>query len=479
VVVLTALAALALALDAPADPEPKAPVAGAPVQVGLNRFHLLPPYADPGFVKGPASPPQKAYLLALGEVIGIDAAIWGFDYLSGKPYAKISADSIADNFDKGWIIDTDDFWANSLMHPIHGNLTYNAARSLGLNFYESCLYSFIGSLVWEQFAEIQPPSMNDQVNTPFGGSMVGESMYRMYRLILDSGGYNPSAWRQFFGFLINPMAGLNRLFFGDKFRGELMLPASWLGEFRFGMVLWGSDRTKAAGSEDFDVGPWGSVSAHIFYGIPGTPGLSLRKPFDHFELQGSLSLTSDITAKATSSLIVRGLLLGETLGEDGESGLWGLFTSYDFIAPEVFRVQGFGLGPGIMYVKQWDWFTLYSNGLVEVLPWSGGGSTEPLGVRDYHYGPGGDIELEFRGHFSDRVIVRLEGRAYWITGAYTRGQSENILYGKLETTVRIWDIHGVSAVLDWSHRQAQYFNQPDIWMRASAFSLYYTLMQGW
>ncbi len=490
---LAALAALALAADVAADPaaqeapavsapspQEAPPFAAPPPKYGPNRFRLLPPYTDPGFLKGPVPPPDKNYGVALAEVVLIDTSIWAFNYLRGKEFAKISWDSIEQNFDKGWIIDTDDFWANGLGHPLHGNLTFNAARTLGLNFYESFAYSFFGSFLWEQFAEIQPPSMNDQVNTPFGGTMVGESLFRLSRLILDAGGYKPSVWREFFAFLFNPMGGLNRLFYGDKYRGELLLPASWIGQFRFGTVIAGSSRSDRADSRATDIGPWASFGAYIVYGVPGTPGLSLSKPFDHFEASASISLTSDVTTKPTATLIARGLLLGEQLGPGGESGgLWGLFTSYDFIAPNVFRVQGFGLGPGVSLMKQWGWFELHGTGVLELLPWAGGGSTVPLGVRDYHYGPGGEALLQFRAHFSDRVIVRLEGRQYFVTGAYARGGSEAVSYGKLETTVRVQDVHGIAATLDWGHRQASYFGEPDIWQRASVFSLYYTLIQGW
>ena len=466
-----ALVAMALALDAPGEPAPK---------YGPDRFRLLPPYAEPGFVKGPVPPPDKNYWVALGEVVLIDTSIWAFNYIQGKEFAKISWDSIEQNFDKGWIIDTDDFWANGLGHPLHGNLTFNAARTLGLNFYESFAYSFFGSFLWEQFAEIQPPSMNDQVNTPFGGTMLGESLFRLSRLILDAGGYAPNVWRQFFAFAINPMGGLNRLFYGDKYRGELLLPASWIGEFRFGSVIAGSSRSDRAAPSETNVGPWGSFGAYMVYGVPGTPGLLLNKPFDHFEASGSISFTKDVTTKSTATLIVRGLLLGEPLGEGGESGgLWGLFTSYDFIAPNVFRVQGFGLGPGVSLMKRWDWFELHGTGVLELLPWSGGGSTVPLGVRDYHYGPGGEAVVQLRAHFYDRVTARLEGRQYYITGAYARGASEYVSYGKLETTVRIYDVHGVTASLDWGHRQASYAFNPDVWQRASVVSLYYTLLQGW
>jgi hypothetical protein len=463
-----AISALVTALPAAAQLEPR------------TTYSARPPYLDPGYQGTLAPTQEKNYFLALGEIIGVDSLIWAIDYASGKPYAKISADSISQNFNKGWIVDTDDFWANSLMHPLHGNLNFNAGRTLGLNFYESFVGAFLGSLLWEQFAEIQPPSLNDQVNTPFGGTMVGEMAFRMSRLILDSGGYAPGGWRQFFAFLINPVGGVNRAAFGNKYHGGLLLPPSWLGEFRFGTVVAGSERTQASGARDTTVGPWASFSAHIIYGIPGTADLSLEKPFDHFEASGSLSLTGDITAQPTASLLIRGLVLGDTfkLGDE-PGGLWGLFTSYDFIAPAVFRVQGWGIGPGAALAKRWGSFELHGTAVAEFLPWSGGGSTIPLGVRDYHYGPGADAVLELRGHFGDRVIARLEGRQYWISGAYARGESEMVSYGKIETTVRLYDIHGVAAALDWSHRQASYPFQPDIWQRASVFALYYTLLQGW
>src|SRR4051812_1996659 len=259
-------AAAAQEIQAPA---PAAETAAASLANPVEtRFRLLPPTANPAFAGGPVPPPAgKNYGLALAEVIGIDALIWGIDYAMGKPYVKISAASISQNFKKGWIVDTDDFWANSLMHPLHGNLTFNASRTLGLNFYESFAGSFLSSVIWEQFAEIQPPSMNDQVNTPFGGSLVGEVAFRLSRLVLDSGGYKPGPWREFFALALNPTGGFNRLLFGDKYRGELLLPQSWMGEFRFGLVVAGSSRVEATGARQTDVGPWGSLAAHIVYGV--------------------------------------------------------------------------------------------------------------------------------------------------------------------------------------------------------------------
>src|SRR5262249_34118474 len=165
---------------------------------------------------------------------------------------------------------------------------------------------------------------------------------------------------------------------------------------------------------------------------------------------------------------VRGLLIGDTLGPGGdEGGLWGLFTSYDFIAPETFRVQGFGLGPGVALMKRWDWFTLHGFALAEFLPWSGAGSTIPLGVRDYHSGPGVDGELSLRMPFGDRFTLWLDGREYYITGAYSTGANEDMTYLKAAGTFRVWNEHALTASLEWSYRQARYPLEPDVWQRGT------------
>ncbi|MFL5377455.1 MAG: DUF3943 domain-containing protein [Myxococcales bacterium] len=445
-----------------------------------NRYRNPSPYSNPVFDTGPGGTHDKAYLLALGEVVAIDVAIWGYNYAKGAPFAQINGQTINDNFHKGWIIDTDDFWANSLLHPVHGTLTFNASRSLGLNFYESFAYAFFGSYLWEQFAEIQPPSLNDMVNTPFGGTLFGEALFRMSRLILDGNGYAPGFWRKFFAFVLTPTAGINRAMFGNKYRGELILPDSWLGEFRFGAALAGSNASGIASTNTTSIGPWGSISAKLVYNVPGTPGMVLEKPFDHFDFDASLAIGSSASNQPSASLRIRGLLAGNTISLGGEpGGLWGLFTSYDFIAPEVFRVQGFGLGPGISLAKRWGWFEQHATFVTEILPWAGGGTTQALGVRDYHYGPGANAVLELRSHITDHWTIRLEGRQYWISGMYSSGQSENISFARAGTTVRVYKSHGVSAVYDFSYRQARYPFQPEIWNRASLFSVYYTILQGW
>jgi hypothetical protein len=459
------------------QPPPPQPATQPPADAPL-RFRLQPPFADPSFQDNPGAEQRKNYLIPLGEVVTINLLIWGWNYAVGKDFAKISWESIKQNFRKGWIVDTDDFWANQMLHPYHGSLTFNAARSMGLNFYESFAYAFAGSLMWEQFMEIQPPSLNDQVNTPFGGTMLGEVLFRMHRLVLDSGGVHPSGWRRFFALLISPMAGLNELATNDAYRGPLLLPQTWMGEFHAGAVIAGSTHDDRSGVTNTNVGPWASVGAHVLYGVPGTRGLVLRAPFDHFDFQGALAFTD--TAQPSADLLIRGLLVGATLGGGGRSGgLWGLFTSYDFISASVFRASGFGVGPGVSLMKRWDTLELHGTALGELLPWSGGGSVDALGARDYHYGTGAEALLELRLHVADRAIIRLSGREFFISGNYARGLTEDVTYGAASATIRLVGPHSVTAELIWSRRHAQRPASSDVDQNGLSFATYYTLLSGW
>ncbi len=443
------------------------------------RFRLLPPYARPDFVGAPVPPPDKSYLIPLGEVLLLDTMLWGADYATGKPYAKISFSTIGQQFTKGWILDTDDFWANGMLHPMHGAFNYNAARSTGLGFYESFGYAFLGSAIWEQFLENLPPSINDQIYSPFGGTLLGESLYRMSRLVLDSGGYKPSPLREFFSFLLSPPAGVNRLMFGDRYRGELLLPASWMGELRAGSVIAGSSSSSVVAPHDTDVGPWASFAADVVYGVPGTPDLSLEHPFDHFTLSTSISLTPRMSVPM-GTLLIRGLLLGEPIERNGAPfGLWGLFTSYDFVTPAVFQLAALGVGPGVSLLQRWGSFELHGTVVGEALPWSQGSSGGSAPSLDYHYGPGADLVVELRAHFGDRVVTRLEGREYWITGAYDRGGSEAVSFARAQMTVRLFGVNGISGALDWGHRRALHGLQPDTIQHTVVATLYYTLLRGW
>jgi len=444
---------------------------------GAVWYRLSPPFADPAF-QSFAFPPRKNTWLAVGEVVAINLGMWFVSYWAGNDFSKIGFDTIRQNFNKGWIVDTDPYWVNQFGHPYEGAAFYTAARSTGHGFYESFVAAFLGSWIWEQFMETQSPAVNDQITTPIGGALLGEVLYRMNRLILDSGGAKPGGWREAAAFLIAPVAGVNRLATGDTYRGEMLLPPSWMGQFHLGAVIGGSAADRRTGATDMVVGPWGSVGAHLLYGVPGTPDLRLRQPLDHFDFNFAIAFTDK--AEPSASLLIRGLVVGDTIGRgEGFGGLWGLFGAYDAIGVPVFKATGVGVGPGVSLMNRWGWFELHGTALAALLPWGGGGSMEKLFTRDYHYGPGAEGLLELRGHFADRATLNVAFREYWISGAYATGSSEDLSFAKTQLTVRVHGPHAVSGAVDWARRHASYPFAPAISQEATVWSAYYTLLQGW
>lgn len=167
----------------------------------------------------------KHYLAAVAEVTGINVFVQCFDrFILDADFAQISFHSVKHNFEYGFVWDNDQFSTNLFFHPYHGGLYFNAARTNGLNFWQSAPFSLGGSLMWEFCGEIEPPAINDVFATTFGGIAIGEITYRLSDLILDESavGWN-RFWRELLATAVCPVKGLNRLISGESFRHRTTL----------------------------------------------------------------------------------------------------------------------------------------------------------------------------------------------------------------------------------------------------------------
>jgi hypothetical protein len=160
---------------------------------------------------------QKHPWWALGQVTGVNAFVHFFDrIITNQDFAQTTLHTWGENFKNGFVWDNDVFSTNLFMHPYHGNLYFNSARSQGLSFWESAPYAMIGSLQWEFLGEIEPPALNDLIATTFGGICIGEITNRVSRIILDDSKQGwPRFWRELGATIFNPMGTLKRLATGD------------------------------------------------------------------------------------------------------------------------------------------------------------------------------------------------------------------------------------------------------------------------
>jgi len=167
-----------------------------------------------------ALPTPKRPWQALAEVTGVNVFVQLFDrYVTSEEFAQTTLRSIKRNFTDGMVWDNDFFITNMFMHPYHGNLYFNAARTNGLTFWESAPFSLLGSAMWEFLGETEPPAINDIIATTCGGMAIGEMTHRLSLTVLDDREHGfPRFLREAVATIVNPIQGLHRIISGDAWR---------------------------------------------------------------------------------------------------------------------------------------------------------------------------------------------------------------------------------------------------------------------
>jgi hypothetical protein len=416
----------------------------------------------------------RSYVIPAAEVLTYIFLLNQYDrhFVEPREAYRSDGDSIWRNLtDSKWVVDNDQFKVNQFLHPYGGSVYYGLARSAGLTFWESFLYSAAGSFFWEIGGETTRPSINDMIATPIGGTFLGESLFRMASLVLETEEGRPGFWRELVAAAISPPTGFNRLVFGQRF--DAVLPSYQPATF-FRLAA-GGTITSSSHNVSSSVIEHGAVGDLAFtYGLPGKPGYRYARPFDYFDFH----LTA-VTANTLESLNTRGLLLGKTYASgDHTRGLWGLFGSYDYISPQIFRVSTTALSLGAVW-QTWlsDAIALQGTALGGG-GYGAGGSAQSREERDYHYGLTPQALLALRLIFGDRAMIDVTGREYYVSRVLSpEGHGyENIVRGEAAFTLRLFDRHGVALRYLVSHREAAYPSIEYKDQTVSTVSLMYVLL---
>lgn len=418
----------------------------------------------------------KSYLLPAGEIVGFNILLNRFNYyFIDKQVYGTTYHTVRENLSGRWAVDTDPFAVNQFMHPYQGSIYFGLARSTGLGYWESLGYTFGGSLLWEIAGESGLPSINDLVTTGFGGTFLGEPLFRMASMLLEGGGETPGFWREVGAAAIAPSLGFTRLAFGDRFRSvfDSHDPAVYT-YVRFG---WNkvdnvfdevvSKKVKRdAATTDF----------HMAYGLPGKAGYTYTRPFDYFDFEFSAN-----TANVFENIMSRGLLVGKEY-EVGDTyrGIWGLYGSYDYISPQIFRVSSTAVSLGT--TAQW-WLSktvALQGSALAGLGYGAAGTIHGTGERDYHYGATPQALLALRLMFGEAANLDLTARSYYVSSVAStedRG-SERIFRGDAAFTVRVHGPHAVTLKYNTSQRNAHYPDINDTHQTVTTLSLLYTYSFG-
>lgn len=419
----------------------------------------------------------KSYVVPALEVVAFNLGLNGFCRLAfpdetenGKKVYSTNFSTFWNNTTHGhWQVDRDSFQTNQFRHGVQGTIYQGSARSAGLTFWESFGYSFAGSLLWKMAGETTTPSINDQVTSGVGGPFLGEPLFRIANLILEAGA--GEAWRELAAAILSPPTGFNRFVFGPRFND--VFPS------RNPAVFWslrlGTDfKTHASGPEltgfpntqefaDFS----------IIYGMPGKPGYSYIRPFGYFSLSAAVA-SYNVIQKLTTN----GILIGKPyeIGQD-HRGIYGLYGSFDYLSPPTFRVSSTAVSfASTAQSRLLPWATLQSEAATGI--GYGGGGTVSGKDPDYHQGMIAQGAIDLRLILSDRAMLGLVGRHYYVTGIGSGEVSgyERIGYATAGLTVRICDRHALGIMYTIADRTARVPPQSSTHQRVGIFSLSYTLM---
>jgi hypothetical protein len=427
-----------------------------------------PPYAD--------TEADKSYLLPAEEILGFSILLNRFDYyFIDKQVYGVSYASVRKNLSARWVVDNDPFAVNQFGHPIQGSIFFGFARSSGFDFWESMGYAFGGSLLWKIAGETSVPSINDMFTTSLAGPFLGEPLFRMASLVLEKGGETPGFWRELGAAAISPPLGFTRFAFGDRFRSvfESRDPAV------FSYVRLGASRVDhVSGDAESQNIRRGAALAdfHLTYGLPGRDGYTYTRPFDYFDFEFTAT-----TANVFEDIMSRGLLVGKQYEAGSDyRGVWGLYGTYDYIAPQVFRVSSTALSLGT--TGQWwisDTVTLQGT-VLGGLGYGAAGTIHGSGERDYHYGVTPQALIALRLIFGESANLDLMARSYYVSSVASTENlgSERIFRGDVAFTVRVQGPHAIALKYAYSQRYAHYADIAPTNQSVGTVSLFYTYIFG-
>jgi hypothetical protein len=352
------------------------------------------------------------------EIAGMNITLWAYDkYIKKESWANISLESIIKNFEDGATWDFDTLATNHLMHPYHGAIHYSIARSNESNFYESAIYSFLGSFMWEFILETRgtknnPPSTNDLIMNTFGGAIWGEALFRMADLVIDesSRGFE-RALRESFAILINPAYGL-RLISGEAFKkGNPLKKHYYSLELPFGVY-------KNSSNNKLNL----LVAADMEYKDFLKKESSEINPYDWFSFDFRLGHCDKGFCDA--EILTTGIIAGKRI-KNGLAGLFGVFDYLDTSTAD--KIASVGVGPGLVtyFVNDSDLF-FNSSGVLSLIVGASSPSLDPefyhFGKKKnepYYFGPGilGRVKLEFGKKNLGSIETGFS--QYWVHSIYT------------------------------------------------------------
>lgn len=353
--------------------------------------------------------------LAAGEVVAANAVVWVYDrYIrenGTNPGFRIGFNSFEENIKNGFEWDDNNFSTNQFAHPFHGSLYFNAARSNGMNYWESIPFAWAGSFMWEYFGEVHHPSMNDWIATSMGGNTLGEALHRFSVMLTDNTASGSGrTWGEVGGTLINPVRGFTRLVTGDFNRVHPnppdRFPRASAISYRAGLRTVGQDHL------------WSADTTRVFMELAASMGDPFagdrEKPFDSFDFGLQLNFGDKATlGRAQAS----GLLFASpVMGTEDSRHLIGASQQFDYFNNNAFELGGQSLAASFFsQMKASENFAVRTQLHVNAVVMAGVSSDyESISGREYDFGPGLGFRFGGTFYYNRHPFLTLTHSQFWI-----------------------------------------------------------------
>lgn len=416
---------------------------------------------------------RKRFGTAAAEMAALEVVPWYFNlYFSDDSTAVLSPASWWRNIEQGFEWDVDNFRTNMFMHPVHGHLYFNVARANGYDFWESAAFPWIGSFLFEFFGERNRPAINDWISTSASGVVIGESLFRASRLILDNRATGfERAWRELSAFLINPSGGINRLFRGEMSR----VGPNPADRFPAGFGYLAKLGFRAVGEGNLDIENDGLAAfgeLHVQYGDPSRP---FERPFDDFLL--ALQLNSK-DSELFGRLQVEGSLHRADLQRtENTTNQFSVTLHYDYINNETYEVGGQSIGLGVIsrFRLAEPWSIATRGQVVGSLIAGVGSEYADLTGRSYDFGSGAGLRL-YGMLFRDRApILEAFYVGSWVHSLNGASGNHLIHFSSLAGYLPIRPPFGLGAEVILAVRNSYYRDFADVHRRNPQLRLFATV----
>jgi hypothetical protein len=367
------------------------------------------------------------HLRAAAGTFAINWMIWQFDWLSSqREIFFVTHETIVRNFKTGFVFDDNSFKTNFFGHPFHGSMYMGAARGAGLSYWESLPYPWFGSFMWEFTGERHLPSPNDWIATSWGGTVIGEALFRLANEVFDDSlSGSPRLWSEVGGTAVSPMYGLQRLTSGRSTgdgpppRKKRRLNAD---------LLFGLDRVRVdAFGEKEKTDPGLLAAVDIEYGdLLPKKGEHHIDPFEFFDFFAAFHLLQG--EFGGSQLFIEAPMYGWNtyLADEGHSyadnNVFAITQFFDFQGASIVQFGGAGLGIGDYLVWRFQNGMRYrvSANLQSAFL---SGATSPFTAatgRTYNFAVGGTADF----------VSRLESKSFGELGIRARQYLTTVIDGE-------------------------------------------------